>query len=229
MYKKLALVLIIIVILGSFIYAQNQKPNIIVNKNFSDPQHVGQQIMYGDYNNRFYLSKPTTHISDCDINDNLRKNVEFNIDNIISSMVSDFNKLIFLAYTDIGNEKLQHIQVQYKFNKSDFIILSVYETLEIDELPDKDIFNNRVETIKSSDKKYIHHIFTTNKSLTYDYYTYSKNNISFLSTVANEVYYYKDKLLYHIAYSSNLDLDNNMLKKLMHRFSRNTLERDKTL
>ncbi|WP_312114930.1 hypothetical protein [Brevibacillus reuszeri] len=133
-----------------------------------------------------------------------------------------------LVAFDYGSDQEPHHQLQllYKQDQDDnnFFVIRMTQTEEnplpplAPSLESLDTFGNiaKVEQLRE-DVPMIHHIVQTNSSYTYSYYDYNEENrVSHLvTTVANEIDFYEDGILYHIGYHINGNMPDENVQKQM--------------
>lgn len=212
MGKKCILGGIICLLVATIVLAFIHREEEILSDVFSSPSRMGEFELYGQNNIKFTFYKPVLSVGESEISKEMLKKVNF--DPLINESEYDYNeKKIFVAeYEDKKSKDLiQHIQIQYFWEDGSFIIFSAYEVDEFDiDLIKEDLFGNQVTFYKQNDQKIVHIELTTNGALAYTYYLYNEedNSISLMYTVANEIFTYKNGVLYHVAYTMNIDKNN---------------------
>jgi hypothetical protein len=180
---------------------------------FSNPHQFGEFALYGQRNIKFKF-RTYEDIKKVNISENLSSKI--NIKKVDESISSSYDKKhIFVAeHRNKEDDKiLQHVQVQYLNNNGDYIVLSAYEVNNFTFIQqEKDEFGNKVNTYDYDDRKIISIVQTTNSGLTKEYYSYfeQEDEIGLVITGGNEMYTYKDGVLFHVMYNGKDNEENTL-------------------
>lgn len=220
MGKKISMILIFVFLLGILTACYTGHEVISKGNVFANPRQFGEFALYGQYNNEFKFYKPVSKVEDSKAGNTLLNKVNFSPLDGKNIFDYDENLLFIVEHTDDeSGDVLQHMQLQYISKDRLFIVFSAYEVKNFDlDLANQDMFGNQVNTYNLNDETVIQVLLTTNTALTYTYYTYNEKDsfVNLVNTAGNEIFTYKDGILYHVAY--NIDIDNEVLFDVFERF-----------
>ncbi len=220
--KKIIIAMIVSVLLiAKLTSCSTDEHETIEGSGFVNPRQIGEFILYGKDDNTFEYYKPVSSVEESKIGSKLLSKVNFSP--LENKNVFDYDEKLLFVVEHEDNKSgqiFQHLQLQYFSNDQDFIIFSAYEVMELDlDLINQDKFGNEINIYQLDNETAIQVELTTNMALTYHYYYYSEedNSVNLVSTAVNEIYTYKDGILYHVAYTN--EIDNDVLIDIFDRFT----------
>ena len=194
--------LILIVVVSIVTWRMGRKQST-----FANPHQFGQMALYGEENNDFCFQEPKSKFSEVSVSQSLASKINFPKD------LNQYDELqtFIVGHKSKNGSLLQHIQIQYFSKTGDFLVISAYEVMEGIDYGfinvSEDIFGNKVQHYSEDDYKVVSVELTQEKSLTSSYYIYNEESkeVNLLMTLANEMFTYKDHVLYHVMYTNQYE------------------------
>ncbi|WP_066498220.1 hypothetical protein [Abyssisolibacter fermentans] len=230
--KFIVFILTLVMVILVVSIQKNKEVQKIKEDVFASPRQLGEFILYGSKDNKFFYYKPVEDMNNIQkISRNLYEKINFMP--IRDKKIFDYSSKEIYVVENKGkteDETYQHVQIQYHKDGGNFIIFSAYEVRNFKDnfenlkeqyiKQKEDLFGNEVEILKlKDDMSYIHFKNTTCESLTYMYYKYNlDDSITLVYTVGDEILTYKEGILYHIAF--NIEINEDVLVKMLNTFIR---------